>query len=99
MSSDISEILDSCIHNGQQVLEALKKASFAPDSVKRLERTFNLAQAAKMIGVTTQGLRKAEQEGRLPEPDKEQTRNRKFYTLERINKARDYFNTRPGKKK
>lgn len=99
MSSDITEILDACIHNGEQVLGALKKASFAPDSEKRLERTFNLAQAAKMIGVTTQGLRKAEQEGRLPEPNKEESRNRKFYTLESINKARDYFNTRPGRKK
>lgn len=99
MSTDITEILDACIHNGEQVLEALKKESFSPDSVKRLERTFNLAQAAKMIGVTPQGLHKAEQEGRLPEPDKEETRNKKFYTLERINKARDYFKTRPGRKK
>jgi chromosome partitioning protein len=99
MASDISQILDVCINNGISVLDTLKKTSFAPDSIKRLDRTFNLAQAAKLIGVTTQGLRKAEQEGRLPEPTKDQTTNKKFYTLENINRARDYFGTRPGKRK
>lgn len=99
MPSDIARILDTCIENGASVLDALKKSSFAPNSTKRLDRTFNLAQAAELIGVTTMGLRKAEQEGRLPLPEKEEQSNRKLYTLEQINHARDYFKTRPGRRK
>lgn len=99
MSTDIAKILDVCIENGDRVLDALKKSSFTPDSVKRLNRTFNVSQAAQLIGVSTQGLRKAESEGRLEEPHKDSERNRKFYTLETINRARDYFKTRPGRKK
>jgi|TARA_R110002110_G_C13460973_1_gene718239 chromosome partitioning protein len=98
MASDISQILNTCIQNGESVLEHLKQTSFNPDSVKRLERTFNLSQAANMIGVTTQGLRKAEMEGRLPDPEKNPDTGKKFYSLERINLARDYFNTRPGRR-
>lgn len=99
MSSNIADILEACIHKGDMVLQALKKQSFAPDSEKRLDRRFNQAQAAKMIDVTPQGLRKAEIEGRLPDPNKDQDSNRKFYTLEQINQARDYFKTRPGRRK
>lgn len=98
MSSSIAEILESCIHKGDSVLHALKKQSFAPDSVKRLDRTFNQAQASKMINVTPQGLRKAETEGRLPGPVKDSHSNKKFYTLEQINHARNYFKTRPGRR-
>lgn len=99
MSSNIADILEACIYKGDMVLQALKKQSFAPDSEKRLDRRFNQAQAAKMIDVTPQGLRKAEIEGRLPDPNKDEGSNRKFYTLEQINQARDHFRTRPGRRK
>lgn len=99
MPTNIADILDTCIKNGMTVLNGLKNTSFAPNSAKKLDRTFYLAQAADLIGVTTMGLRKAEQEGRLTPPNKEGESNKKFYTLEQINQARDYFKTRPGRRK
>ena len=78
-----------------RVMEQLRDVVFAPDRTKRLERRFKIAEAAAMVGRTTQAIRSAEEDGRLPPPVIGAKNRREPYTLEAINKMRELFDTLP----
>lgn len=82
--------------NAEKALEAIRRNAFNPAAQKTL-RTWGIVDAAKMIDRTPQLLRDAEKEGRIPSPTLDPDTGRKIYTLEDINKLRDYFGTRPKK--
>lgn len=65
-----------------------------------LKRRYGTSQAAVMAGVTHSSLYKAEEAGRLPEPDYRYDTAKKIragYTINQINQMRDVFGTRPKK--
>lgn len=78
------------------VIERLRERVFAPNAEKRLEIRFNVRTAADMVGRTEKAIRDAEADGRLPEPDKDDSTGRRTgYTLAQINKMREVFGTLP----
>ena len=78
---------------GNEMLLKLRTTVTSPNS-KKILRTWGIVDAAKMIGITAPTLRKLEtEEGKLGLPIRD-ANNRRIYTLERINKARDILKTR-----
>lgn len=78
------------------VIERLRERVFAPNAEKRLEIRFNVRTAADMVGRTEKAIRDAEADGRLPEPDKDDSTGRRTgYTLAQVNKMREVFGTLP----
>jgi chromosome partitioning protein len=67
---------------------------------RKLMRTFGIEQAAKLIGKSSALIRSFEEDEssdlfQLYKATPREENNRRSYTLERINKYRDYFGTRP----
>jgi chromosome partitioning protein len=80
------------------VIERLRDRLYAPGTTKRLDLRFNVRSAAEMVGRTEKTIREAEDDGRLPPPDKDpQTNRRTGYSLADVNRMRDVFGTRPGR--
>lgn len=77
------------------VLDRLRATVFAPDAQKTLDVRFAIGKAAEMVGRTTEAIRQAEADGRLPAPRMTATNRREGYTLADINAMRDVFGTRP----
>ena len=87
-------IMSSFQKAGNEMLGKLRNIIAAPNSKKSL-RTWGILEAAKMIGTSAPTLRKLEHNktSKLGLPLKDEN-NRRVYTLERINKARDILKTR-----
>lgn len=79
----------------EQVINRLRESTFAPDQQKRLQLRFSLTQAARLVGRTTQAIRLAEKEGRLPAPVTNERGRRSGYTLAQLNAMRELFGTLP----
>ena len=78
------------------VIERLRERVFAPGTRKELDLLFNVRTAAEMVGRTEKAIRDAETSGRLPEPVKDTTTNRRNgYTLADVNRMREVFGTLP----
>jgi chromosome partitioning protein len=60
-------------------------------------KVFSLKEAAQLIGITGEAIRKAEKENRLPKMGISTKTKKREFTLEEINQCRDYFGTRPSK--
>lgn len=79
----------------QTTLDRLRHLSFDPANQKHFNRTWSISQLQNMVGRAPQTIRDAENEGRLPQPEKDATNRRRGYTLEEVNHMRDVFGTRP----
>lgn len=79
LASDISQRLNAAIR--EHLLSA-----FAPDSTKTL-REFSAPEAAELLGVSGQFMRKVHSEGTVPEP-RENRGGRRYYTAREIWDAR-----------
>ena len=77
------------------MLERLRASVFAPDAQKTLDLRFTIGKAAEMVGRTTEAIRQAEADGRLPASRKATSGRREGYTLADVNAMRDLFGTRP----
>lgn len=97
--TQLTKVLDACIANGRKVFEVIKETNFTPDRVKKLNRVFTLSEAAKLVGVSTESIRKAELSGKITTAETDEKSKRRMFTLREINECRDYFKTRPGRKK
>lgn len=96
--NQLTKILDDCINNGMEVFKVIKETNFTPDTVKRLHKVFTLTETAKLVGVSTEGIRKAEAAKKISTAETDEKTKRRMFTLKQINECRDYFGTRPGKK-
>lgn len=56
---------------------------------------YSMAEAAKMLGKTVSGLRKAEESGKIPVLGKTENGRRQKYTLAQLNEMRGYWNCLP----
>lgn len=77
------------------VLETLRNNAQAVRAGDRREPTFQIGQAAELIGRSAAAIREAEKDGRLPEPRRGENNRRVGYTLEQLNVMRGIFGTRP----
>ena len=96
--TDLKKVLDICVANGRKVFDVVRDSNFSPNNHKELKRVFTLAEAAKLIGVSTEGIRQAEAAGKIEKSKTNEISKRRMFTLGDINKCRDYFGTRPGRK-
>lgn len=79
----------------REVLRSLRKNVFAPEGQKILRRTWDINEAAKLVGRSAQTIRNTEASGLLPSPPRRDNGRRVGYTLELINNMRAHFSTRP----
>ncbi|GIT93252.1 plasmid partitioning protein RepA [Jannaschia pagri] len=88
--------LDRLSTRASTVIERLRDRLYAPGTEKTLDLSFNVRTAADMVGRTEKAIRDAEADGRLPEPDKDPTTNRRTgYSLSQVNAMRGVFGTLP----
>jgi chromosome partitioning protein len=77
---------------GLETLEEILQISSHPYDRKSL-RTWGINAAAHLVCRTSQTIRRAEDEGKLPPPQQDE-KKRRIYTLKDINDMRDFFGTR-----
>ena len=102
-SSKIHEIQHALNSQDESRLSDMEREILQVSS-RTMSRRFLGDTAAKMVGVSKTSIYKAEDAGRLPEPEFVNTkgavrRRRAGYTLEQINHMRDVFGTRPSRGK
>ena len=89
LATDISERLNAAIR--EHLLSA-----FAPDSTKTL-RSFSAPEAAELLGVSGQFMRKLHSEGTIPEPE-DVRGGRRYYTAQEVWDAREILEKSSRKK-
>jgi chromosome partitioning protein len=90
------EELEQLAARASTVIERLRSRIYAPGTEKRLDLRFRMRLAAEMVGRTEKAIRDAEDDGRLPPPDKDPATNRRTgYALADINRMRELFGTLP----
>jgi chromosome partitioning protein len=89
------EVLTILEQRANQVIEQLRQRAFAPGGLKRHDRRYSIGEAEAMVGRSSQTIRDAEKDGRLPQPAKDSRNRRVGYTLPEINAMRRVFNTLP----
>jgi chromosome partitioning protein len=77
------------------VISRLRATVFAPGEEKVVDLRFTITRAAEMVGRTSEAIRQAEADGRLPAPRLGSSGRREGYSLGEINHMRDVFGTRP----
>ncbi|MEM0929370.1 MAG: AAA family ATPase [Pseudomonadota bacterium] len=79
------------------LLDAMRAQLLGESEEKTLPLRFSIRQAAKMVGKSDMTIRRAEESGALPSPEKRESGHRLGFTLDEINNMRDVFGTRPGR--
>jgi len=77
------------------VIRRLRASVFAPGEEKLVDLRFTITRTAEMVGRTSEAIRQAEADGRLPAPRLGRTGRREGYSLAEVNQMRDVFATRP----
>lgn len=81
----------------QQLLRTIRELGdtvFNQEPTKVFDRSWPIGDVAQMVGISRQMIRHHEIEGGLPRPEKLPNGRYPGYTLEQINRMRDYFGTR-----
>lgn len=89
------ESLAALNQRADEVIRRLRASVFAPGQEKRVELQFSITKASEMVGRTSEAIRMAEADGRLPSPRLTSAGRREGYSLAEINHMRDVFGTRP----
>ena len=79
------------------VIRRLRATVFAPGEEKVVDLRFSITKAAEMVGRSSEAIRQAEADGRLPAPRLTANGRREGYTLGEVNAMRDLFGTRPSR--
>jgi chromosome partitioning protein len=64
---------------GEKMIERLRRKAFLPESRKGLNLRFGIAEAAQLLGCSTNRIRMAEDDGRLPPPRRREWAARGLY--------------------
>ncbi len=94
-STRASERIGSLYERANRLLSAMRSELADDINEKTLEVRFSVRQAAELVGRSETSIRRAEDEGSLPSPARRPSGHRLGYSLEDINKMRDFFGTRP----
>lgn len=77
------------------MIERLRRKSFLPESRKGLFVRFGIAEAAQMLGCSSNRIRAAEQDGRLPPVSSDENGRRLGYTVSEVLHMRDVLGASP----
>lgn len=96
MNSEVERISDLA-EAGERMIERLRRQAFLPESRKGLNLRFGIAEAAALMGCSTNRIRMAEEDGRLPFPPATENGRRPGYTIEDLLKMREVLGASPAR--
>ncbi|WP_420541025.1 AAA family ATPase [Novosphingobium humi] len=79
------------------MIERLRRKAFLPDSRKGLNVRIGIAEAAQLLGCSTNRIRMAEEDGRLPPPPASENGRRVGYTVEDMLNMRAVLGASPAR--
>ena len=82
---------------GEQMIERLRKRAFLPENRKALSLRFGIAEAAQLLGCSTNRIRMAEEDGRLPPPPAGENGRRVGYSIEQLLHMRAVLGASPAR--
>lgn len=82
---------------GERMIERLRRKAFLPESRKGLNIRFGIAEAAQLLGCSTNRIRMAEDDGRLPPAPASETGRRLGYTVEELLHMREVLGASPAR--
>ena len=82
---------------GERMIERLRRKAFLPESRKELNIRFGIAEAAQLLGCSTNRIRMAEDDGRLPPAPASETGRRLGYTVEELLHMREVLGASPAR--
>ncbi len=80
---------------GEQMIERLRKTAFLPGKHKELNVRLGIAEAASLLGCSTNRIRMAEQDGRLPSPPETESGRRSGYDIPSLLNMRKVLGASP----
>ena len=93
ITSQIGDLAEA----GERMIERLRRKAFLPESRKGLNVRFGIAEAAALLGCSTNRIRMAEEDGRLPPPPASETGRRLGYTVEELLHMRQVLGASPAR--
>jgi chromosome partitioning protein len=94
--SEIARIADLA-EAGERMIERLRRKAFLPESRKGLNARFGIAEAAQLLGCSTNRIRMAEEDGRLPPPPASDSGRRLGYTIDELLHMREVLDASPAR--
>lgn len=80
---------------GEQMVERLRKTAFLPGAEKTLNVRLGVAEAAQLLGCSTNRIRMAEEDGRLPSPPGSESGRRLGYDIPALLNMRQVLGASP----
>ncbi|MDF0490383.1 AAA family ATPase [Sphingomonas sp. H39-1-10] len=93
MNSEAARIADLA-SAGEKMVERLRQQSILPEARKTLNVTWGIAEVAQMLGCSPNRIRKAEEDGRLPEIEPENGK-RPGYSIDQVLNMREVLDASP----
>lgn len=84
--------------SGERMIERLRRKAFLPESRKGLEVRIGIAEAAQLLGCSTNRIRMAEEDGRLPSPPPSENGRRPGYDIVQLLHMRDVLGASPRRR-
>ena len=81
--------------SGEKMVERLRRTAFMPGHVKALNVRIGIAEAAELLGCSTNRIRMAETDGRLPTPPESGAGRRLGYTIPELLNMREVLGASP----
>src|ERR1700755_639489 len=99
MSTQVSEVqqIGRLAAAGEKMIERLRQKAFLPERRKSLGIRFGIAEAAALLGCSTNRIRMAEDDGRLPPPPAGETGRRLGYSIEDMLHMREVLGASPAR--
>ena len=91
------EIVGQLAAAGERMIERLRRQSFLPERRKGLHLRFGIAEMATMLGCSTNRIRQAEDDGRLPSPPFDESGRRLGYDVAAMLRMREVLGASPSR--
>ena len=96
MNSEVNRIAEMA-EAGERMIERLRKKAFLPEARKGLAVRYGIAEAAQLLGCSTNRIRMAENDGRLPPPPATKNGRRPGYSIEDLLNMRQVLDASPAR--
>lgn len=97
MNSEVERIAELA-ESGERMIERLRKKAFLPEARKGLLVRYGIAEAAALLGCSTNRIRMAEEDGRLPAPPPTENGRRPGYSIEDLLNMRAVLGASPARR-
>jgi chromosome partitioning protein len=96
-SSSDAAIMGQLAEAGERMIERLRRKSFLPERRKSLNARFGIADAAQLLGCSTNRIRMAEEAGKLPPPPSSENGRRLGYDISALLNMREVLGASPAR--